>query len=86
MTTMLSANGLIEIPEAYRKTDALKAGQRCNIERVGQGEYRISVQTKDAKPKEKLIDVLRGCPVKDWWVEPDRNEVTSLESSKLFDE
>lgn len=86
MTTLLSANGLIEIPEAFRKADALKPGQRCDIERVGQGEYRVSVQTFGASPKERLIDVLRSCPVQDWWVEPDRRERTSLEPSKLFEE
>lgn len=86
MTTTLSANGLIEIPEVFRKADALKPGQRCDIERVGQGEYRVSVQTASAQPKERLIDVLRSCPVKDWWLEPDRSERTSLEPSKLFAE
>jgi len=37
MTTVLSADGLIEIPEAFRKADSLKPGQRCDIERVGEG-------------------------------------------------
>jgi bifunctional DNA-binding transcriptional regulator/antitoxin component of YhaV-PrlF toxin-antitoxin module len=86
MTTVLSADGLIEIPEAFRKADALKPGQRCDIERVGEGEYRVSVQVADDLPKERLIDVLRSCPVKDWWVEPDRSERTTLEPSTLFAE
>ncbi len=34
MTTILSANGLLEIPEEFRKADDLKPGQRCDIERV----------------------------------------------------
>lgn len=86
MTTLLSANGLIEIPEAFRKADALKPGQLCEIERVGHGEYRVSIQTAHEQPKERLIDVLRSCPVKDWWVEPDRSERTTLEPSTLFAE
>jgi bifunctional DNA-binding transcriptional regulator/antitoxin component of YhaV-PrlF toxin-antitoxin module len=86
MTTVLSADGLIEIPEAFRKADSLKPGQRCDIERVGEGEYRVSVQVADDLPKERLIDVLRSCPVKDWWVEPDRSERTTLEPSTLFAE
>lgn len=45
MTTVLSADGLIEIPEVFRKADALKPGQRCDIERVGEGKYRVSIQT-----------------------------------------
>jgi len=86
MTTVLSADGLIEIPEVFRKADSLKPGQRCDIERVGEGEYRVSVQVADDLPKERLIDVLRSCPVKDWWVEPDRGERTTLEPSTLFAE
>jgi hypothetical protein len=87
MTTTLSANGLLEIPEIFRKADALKPGQRCDIERVGQGEYRVRVaEVTETEPKERLIDVLLSCPVKDWWVEPDRSERTSLKPPILFDE
>ncbi len=76
MTTLLSANGLIEIPEVFRKADALKPGQRCDIERLGQGEYRVSVQTTGARPKARLIDVLRSCPVKGFFVPMERTETT----------
>ncbi len=88
MTTFLSANGLLEIPEVFRKADALKLGQHCDIERVSQGQYwvRIVDEPSAAEPKERLIDVLRSCPVKDWWVEPDRSERTSLEPPTLFAE
>lgn len=40
MTTILSVNGLLEIPEAFRRADDLKPGQTCEIERLGNGEYR----------------------------------------------
>ena len=85
---MLSADGLLEIPEEFRKTDDLKPGQRCEIERLGHGEYHVRVReaVPEGARKERLIDVLRSCPVKDWWVEPDRGERTSLESSTLFAE
>lgn len=88
MTTILSANGLLEIPEVFRTADNLKPGQRCEIERVNPGEYRVlaRVPAVTAEPGERLMDVLRSCPVKDWWVEPDRSERTSLESSTLFAE
>ena len=88
MTTILSAECLLEIPEEFRKADALRPGQRCEIERVGHGEYRVMVSDAAATdaPKERLIDVLRSCPVKDWWVEPDRSERTALESPGLFAE
>ena len=88
MTTILSANGLIEIPEEFRKADSLKPGQRCEIERVGHGEYRVRVgeQSAAGQLKERLIDVLLSCPVKDWWVEPDRSERTSNLPPTLFGE
>ena len=88
MTTILSANGSIEIPEEFRKADSLKPGQRCEIERVGHGEYRVRVEEQSAagQVKERLIDVLLSCPVKDWWVEPDRSERTSLEPPSIFGE
>jgi hypothetical protein len=76
MTTVLSADGLIEIPEAFRKADSLKPGQRCDIERVGEGKYRVSIQTAHEQPKERLIDVLRSCPVKDFFVPMERKETT----------
>jgi hypothetical protein len=88
MTTTLSANGLLEIPEVFRKADALKPGQPCEIERVGHGEYHVRVNelVLPHEPKERLVDVLRSCPVKDWWLEPDRSERTSLEPPALFAE
>jgi len=86
MTRTLTADGLLESPEEFRKADALKPGQRCKIERVSKGEYRVSVNGDAAKPKERLIDVLMSCPVKDWWMEPDRSERTSLEPPDLFAE
>ena len=78
MTTILSANGLIEIPEEFRKADSLKPGQRCEIERVGHGEYRVRVKEQPAngQPKERLIDVLLSCPVKGFYVPMDRTETT----------
>ena len=78
MTTILSANGLIEIPEEFRKADSLKPGQRCEIERVGHGEYRVRVEEQPAngQPKERLIDLLLNCPVKGFYVPMDRTETT----------
>ena len=78
MTTILSANGLIEIPEEFRKADSLKPGQRCEIERVGHGEYRVRVedQPADGQTKESLVDLLLNCPVKGFYVPMDRTETT----------
>jgi len=78
MTTILSANGLIEIPEVFRNADSLKPGQRCEIERVGQGEYRLRMgeAVSPDEPKESLIDVLRSCPVKDFFTPMERSDTT----------
>ena len=77
MTTVLTANGLLEIPEEFRKADSLQAGQSCDIERVSKGEYRLHVTpVNKLKPKERLIDVLRSCPVKGFYTPLERVETT----------
>ncbi len=77
MTTTLTPSGLIEIPEAFRKADDLRPGQRCDIERTGRGEYRVRINDAGAeRPREKLIDVLMSCPVKGWFHAMDRTETT----------
>ena len=66
MTTLLSENGQIEIPEIFRQVDALQPGERGEIKRVGQREYRVRMVASSTrqKPVERLGDVLRSCPVK----------------------
>ncbi len=64
MTTILSANGLIEIPEGFRKADALKPGQRCDIERVGHGDYRLRVGENEEGPSKNWVEWLLACPEK----------------------
>lgn len=86
MTTILSANGLLEIPEVFRKADALKPGQRCDIERVGQREYKVRVEDNTQAQAPDLVAWLLACPEKDWWAEPLRRERASLKPSTLFDE
>ena len=76
MTTFISAEGLIEIPEVFRKTDALLPGQRCEIERAGSGEYRVHVATDDGSPRQSLVDWLLACPEKDWFMPTERTETT----------
>ena len=87
MKTVLSASGQVEIPEVFRKADSLQPGQRCDIQRMGRGEYRVQMADGDLSlPNEQLSDVLLSCPVKDWWVESERTERTSLEPPTLFEE
>ncbi len=87
MTTIIAADGLIEIPEEFRKADALKPGQRCEIERVGKGEYRVRVANGDEPAASgSWVKWLLACPEKGWFVEPDRNEMTSLRAPAHFAE
>ena len=77
MTTILNANGLLEIPEVFRKTDTLKPGQRCDIERVSKGEYRVSVKDEaTVEPEKSWVDILLACPVKGWYEPSERRETT----------
>ena len=86
MTTILSANGLIEIPEEFRKADALKPGQRCDIERVGHGEYRVRIADGAGGQSKNWVEWLLACPEKGWFAEPDRSERTSLQPPTHFAE
>ena len=79
MTTILSAKGMIEIPEEFRTADALKPGQRCDIERLGHREYRVRV-ADEPQPNQSWVEWLLACPEKGWFVERDRSEGTSLEA------
>ena len=73
MTTVLSSDCHIEIPEVFREEDALRPGQSCEIERLGRGDYRLRVA-----PGEPVnwVEWLLACPEKDWLGEPNRSEMT----------
>lgn len=86
MTTTLTADGLLEIPEVFRKADALQPGQRCDIERVGRGEYRLRVEEPTEVPAgTSWLDVLLACPVKDWYVPLEDAQTTDDLKPGLFD-
>lgn len=78
MTTTLSAQGLIEIPEVFRTTDSLRPGQHCDIERLSPGEYRVRVDSDDAGgTDELLVDVLLSCPVKGFYAPLEHGQTTN---------
>jgi bifunctional DNA-binding transcriptional regulator/antitoxin component of YhaV-PrlF toxin-antitoxin module len=89
MTATISAQGLIEIPVSFREADHITPGQRCEIERVGEGSYAIHL-LKDSpsvkRPKRRLVEVLLDCPAKGWWEESTTSERTTLEPPTLFSE
>jgi hypothetical protein len=86
MITVLTTNGLIEIPDEYRRVDSLQPGQKCDIERLGCGEYRVRFSDSDGTSERNWVEWLLECPEKGWFVEPDRSEMTSLEPPRTFAE
>lgn len=61
----MSTNGRIVLPAELRRRDLLSAGQEIDVERIGQGEYRL---TCAAKPRNRgLVTLLLACPVKGWF-------------------
>ncbi|MBX7210760.1 MAG: hypothetical protein K1X78_20805 [Verrucomicrobiaceae bacterium] len=83
MTATLTANGLLEFPDEYREADSLQPGQPCDIERLGHGEYRL--RFSEPAPR-NWVEWLLACPEKDWFVQPERGEMTSLEPPATFAE
>jgi hypothetical protein len=87
MTTTLSNNGLLEIPEVFRKADHLQSSRRCEIERLGERDYRVQVPASEAEPGDSWLQILRECPEKDWWRPLDHSQLLiTPEPSRLFDE
>ena len=85
MLSVYGERGLVPY-RLKQQADALKPGQRCDIERVGEGDYRVRVEKSPEEMEPDLVAWLLACPVKDWWVEPDRRERTALKPAILFDE
>ena len=85
MTTFISADGLLEIPEDFRKADALQPGQRCEIERVGEGEYRVKVADENGEREQTVMEWLLSCPVKDWYLPMERRETTDDLKPNIFE-
>jgi len=85
MTTTISADGLLRIPELFRQTDSIEPGQRFDIERLGRGEYRVKAETPVVPEKESWLTILRECPDKDWWSPTDRSQMLiARDVTRLF--
>ena len=79
MRTKLSSKGQIVLPAEFRTADGLVPGQAFEIERIGEGEYRI----KKAAPETLGIATwLAQCPEKGWFV-PLESESTDTITGKL---
>ncbi len=62
MKTTIGEDCTIAIPSEFCETDAIEAGQTCEIERVGRGEYRLRLS--EPPSQRTFVDVLLACPVK----------------------
>ena len=64
MKSRISAKGQIVLPAEIRRQDGIEPGQTFEIERIGQGEYRLVRVPKNLG----LVDALLACPEKDWFL------------------
>jgi AbrB family looped-hinge helix DNA binding protein len=74
MQTVVSSKGQIVLPAEIRREDDIKAGEAFEVIRVKRGEYRL--RRKEPRPNEGLVDLLRACPVKGYFVPLPRAETT----------
>jgi len=72
--TTMSTKGQILLPAELRRQDHLSPGQEFEIDRINEGEYRL---TRTAKPRNRsLVTLLLACPVKGWFKPAARTETT----------
>ena len=65
MKTRMSSKGQIVLPAEVRKQDHIEVGEEFDIQRVGEGEYRL---LRRRATNEGLVDWLLACPEKDFFV------------------
>lgn len=73
MRTTVSTKGQIVLPAELRRQDDITPGQELEIERLDRGEYRLV--RREPPRNQGLVDWLRACPEKGWFV-PIESEST----------
>lgn len=73
MKTKISTKGQIVLPAEIRQRDDLRPGQELEVERLDQGQYRLTVIAPPAN--QGVVDWLLSCPEKDFF-EPVESEST----------
>lgn len=71
--TTVSSKGQIVLPAEIRRRDRVESGQQFEIERLGRGDYRLTMREPPAN--EGLVDWLLACPEKGYFV-PIESEST----------
>ena len=74
MKTTVSSKGQIVLPAELRREDDVRAGDQFEVERIEDGVFVLRRVT--ARANKGLIDLLRSCPVSDWYVPLDRSVTT----------
>ncbi len=76
MISIVSSKGQLVIPAEIRQQDGIEAGQQFEIERIDQGEYRLS--RIQARPNQGMVDWLLACPEKGYFATIDSESTNSL--------
>jgi len=74
--SIVSSKGQLVIPAEIRQQDGIEAGQQFEIERIDQGEYRLS--RIQARPNQGMVDWLLACPEKGYFATIDSESTNSL--------
>ena len=75
MKTTVSSKGQIVLPAEIRRQDRIRAGQEFEIERLERGAYKLLLRTP---PNEGLVDWLRACPEKGFFVPVESESTDTL--------
>jgi hypothetical protein len=76
MVTAISSKGQIVLPAEFRRQDGIETGQQFAIERLKQGEYRLTRCHPPAN--EGMVDWLLACPTKGFFNPIDSESTDTL--------
>lgn len=76
MRTRISSKGQIVLPAELRRQDGIEPGQELEIERLDEGEYRLTVVSPP--PNRGLVDALLACPEKGYFVAIESESTDTL--------
>ena len=74
MKTTVSSKGQIVLPAEIRERDHIRPGQRFEVERIDEGEYRL--KREPAARNRSLVRLLLDCPAKGWFAPLPRSATT----------
>ena len=76
MVTSVSSKGQIVLPAEIRRRDKIQAGQKFDVERIDQGEYRLT--RRSPQPNEGAVDWLLSCPQKGFFTPVESESTDTL--------